>query len=76
MKRYFADGLVLLLSIFTVVVAATRDAEWKAVEDAVNKGLPKTAIETLEPIIRQSLAEKKYGEKGKNGCTLVIREGG
>jgi len=32
------------------------------VDDAVNKGLPKTAIQELEPIIAQALKDKAYPE--------------
>ncbi|MFM8571485.1 MAG: hypothetical protein ACKOAU_07805, partial [Pirellula sp.] len=35
---------------------------WKKFEEAVNQGLPKTAIETLDQIIQQALNEKAYPE--------------
>ena len=34
----------LLVAFALNLSAAPRDAEWKAVQDAVNKGLPQTAI--------------------------------
>ncbi|MBA4148174.1 MAG: hypothetical protein H0X66_08660 [Verrucomicrobia bacterium] len=75
MKRQLTIGLLILLSILTVVVAATRDAQWKKVEEAVNKGLPKSAIEALEPIIKEALAEKKYGEAVKAIARKIVLEG-
>src|SRR5688572_3305950 len=75
MKRHLTIGFLLLLSILTVVVAATREAEWKKVEEAINKGLPKSAIEALEPIIKQALAEKKYGEAVKAIARKLVLEG-
>jgi len=52
----FAFGLVSGLS------AGSRTAQWKKVEEAGAKGLPKTAIEALEPIIRDAIADKAYAE--------------
>ena len=36
------------------------DAQWKKVDEAVQQGLPKTAIESLQPILDGALAEKNY----------------
>ena len=36
------------------------DAQWKKVDEAVQKGLPKTAIEQLQPILDGAMAEKNY----------------
>ena len=36
------------------------DAQWKKVDEAVAQGLPKTAIERLQPILDGALAEKNY----------------
>ena len=50
------------LLVFSTLVAAVvfQDPRWKEVEDAMSKGLPKTAIEKLNPIITQALTDKKY----------------
>jgi uncharacterized protein YfaS (alpha-2-macroglobulin family) len=45
--------------------AGPRDEQWKAVEAAAKGQLPKTALERLEPIIQQALAEKAYPEAVK-----------
>jgi hypothetical protein len=42
--------------------AGPRDAQWKEVEDAMGKGLPKTAIEKLGPILDGAKAEKAWPE--------------
>jgi uncharacterized protein YfaS (alpha-2-macroglobulin family) len=52
-----------------------RPAAWKSVEEAVQKGLPKTAIEKLEPIIEATLAEKAYAEAIKAISTKIALEG-
>ncbi|MEI8372538.1 MAG: alpha-2-macroglobulin family protein [Planctomycetota bacterium] len=36
------------------------DAQWKKVDEAVQQGLPKTAIEQLQPILAGAMAEKNY----------------
>jgi hypothetical protein len=46
---FAAIGVVVLLAAPTVPI--DRAAQWKKVDEAVNKGLPKTAIQELEPII-------------------------
>ena len=41
-------------------VANKWDAQWKKVDEAVQQGLPKTAIERLQPILDGAMAEKNY----------------
>ncbi len=48
---------------------------WLKVEDAVNKGLPKTAIESLDPIIAGALKDKAYGEATKALVRKLVLEG-
>jgi len=55
--------------------AASRDAQWQKVNEAISKGLPKTAITELEPIIRDALAEKAYGEATKAIARKIALEG-
>ncbi len=54
---------------------ASRDSLWKEVDDAVKKGLPKTAIEKLEPIIQGALREKAFGEAAKGIARKIVLEG-
>jgi hypothetical protein len=62
--RMLLTGIIIFLIPLTVL-SAFCESEWKRVEDAVNKGLPKTAIEILDPIITAALKEKAYGEAAK-----------
>jgi hypothetical protein len=63
--------LTLGLSLF----AGPRDAQWKRVEDAINRGLPKTAITNLEPIIQETLRDKAYAEAVKAIGKKIALEG-
>lgn len=62
MKTSFLTGLFVLVVTTLSVLAGPREAQWDKVKDAVNHGLPKTAIEQLEPIIAGALADKAYAE--------------
>src|SRR5262245_2213469 len=68
----------LLLSLLFLEVmsanlqAAARDAQWKAVEEAVSKGLPRTAITNLDLIIPAALKEKAYGEAAKAIARKIV----
>ncbi|MBM3859590.1 MAG: hypothetical protein FJ395_08070 [Verrucomicrobia bacterium] len=66
---------ILCLSFLAAIVAGSRDAQWKKVDDAVNKGLPKTAIEELEPIIKGALADKAWAEAIKAIGRKIALEG-
>ena len=57
-----------------VLHSAPREKEWKEVQDAENKGLPRTAIEKLEPIIIMALKEKAYGEAAKAIAKKILLE--
>jgi uncharacterized protein YfaS (alpha-2-macroglobulin family) len=68
-------GVLALLSFASGVLAGPRDAQWKKADDAVNKGLPKTAIEELEPIIAGAMADKSYAEAIKAIGRKIALEG-
>lgn len=69
-------GLVALLFLcIPSAMGANRDSQWKAVEEAVRKGLPKTAITQLEPIIQAALKEKAYAEAAKAIGQKISLEG-
>src|SRR5215207_6445347 len=67
--------LVGMLAFPAILPAAPRDSEWKKVEDAVQKGLPKTAIEILDTIIRDALRDKAYPEAVKALARKIVLEG-
>ncbi len=64
-----------LVALAFLVAAGPRDADWKAVNDAINQGLPKTAIEKLEPIIADAISEKDYDEAIKAIAMKIAMEG-
>ena len=71
--------LAILFQFFLMpcmlLAAGKRDAMWKNVTDAESKGLPKTAIEKLGPIIEQAMAEKAYPEAIKAVARKIAFEG-
>ena len=52
-----------------------RQQAWNKVRDAMNKGLPKTAIEELKPIIAAAMREKRYAEAVKAIGQTIAFEG-
>jgi hypothetical protein len=48
---------------------------WKAVEEAVQKGLPKTAITNLDLIIPAAIKDKAHGETAKAIARKIVLEG-
>jgi len=74
--RRTALGLSFVLLVLTVaLLAAPREEQWKEVQEAVGKGLPKTAIAKLEPIIESALKDKDYDEAIKALGQKVHLEG-
>ncbi len=52
-----------------------RDPDWEKVEEAIQQGLPKTAIEHLQPIIDEALEERAYPEAIKAIAMKIALEG-
>ncbi|MCB1128083.1 MAG: hypothetical protein KDM81_16440, partial [Verrucomicrobiae bacterium] len=73
MKRILF-ALICSLAIMNTQ-GASRDADWKAVTEAAEKGLPRTAVERLQPIIDQCLAEKAWAEAVKAIALRLTYEG-
>ena len=71
--RGFAAWLVLWFAV--PAWAGSRDEQWKKVDEAVGKGLPKTAIEHLEPIIAGAMQDKAYAEALKAIAKKIALEG-
>jgi uncharacterized protein YfaS (alpha-2-macroglobulin family) len=67
--------LLACLAATWTLAAGPRDAQWKKVDDAVNKGLPKTAIEQLQPIIEAALRDRAYPEAIKAIAKKIALEG-
>lgn len=52
-----------------------RTEKWKAVDEAIKKGLPKTAITHLAPIIKSAMADGAYAEAIKAIGRKIALEG-
>jgi uncharacterized protein YfaS (alpha-2-macroglobulin family) len=74
-RPWVSIAVVTFLILQPALHAGSRDAQWKRVEEAMSKGLPKTAIEELEPIIKQALAEKAWAEAVKAITRKIALEG-
>jgi hypothetical protein len=74
MKR-FAVLLAISFAMCQFAFAGPRDAQWRAVQDAVSKGLPQSAITNLEPIIAAAMKEKAYAEATKAIGQKIALEG-
>ncbi len=76
MKRLQILILAIILGIGVgVCMAGPRDALWDQVDDAIDKGLPKTAIGILDQIIPGALADEAYAEATKAICLKIAQEG-
>ncbi len=74
-RRTFIASLATVLAVTLLIAAGPRPADWKAVNDAIGKNLPKTAIAKLEPIIAQAMIEKRYAEAIKAISMKIALEG-
>ena len=53
----------------------SKDEHWKAYEAALKKGLPKSAIKHLDPIIEKTISERDYAEAIKAVGRKISLEG-
>jgi len=75
MRKISTVGLLCLGFALQAAAAGTRDELWKKVEEAQQKGLPKTAIESLGPIMEQATREKAWAEAVKAIGRKIALEG-
>src|SRR5580658_3678709 len=68
-------ALALVMATHFSLSAAPRDDWWRRVDEAIQKGLPKTAITNLEPIIAGALKDKAYPEAAKAIAKKIVLEG-
>ncbi len=73
-KFGFASVFVLLCATWLWAAEPT-DSSWTEVQNAINQGLPKTAVEKLEPIITKAKAAKNYDEAIKAIGMKISLEG-
>jgi uncharacterized protein YfaS (alpha-2-macroglobulin family) len=63
MKKWCVLAFSLVASVVMAMPSNTiYSTQWKEADAAVEKGLPKTAIEKIEPIIQAALKDKTYAE--------------
>jgi hypothetical protein len=72
-RTWVLIGIIVGVSI-NVSLGGSRDALWSQVDSAINKGLPKTAIDLLEQIIPGALADQAYAEATKAICLKIAQE--
>jgi len=72
-RRRFAAAVMGVASF--VFVGSVPAMNWQKVYDARDKGLPKTAIEELKPIMAEALRNKRYPEAIKAITTTIAFEG-
>ncbi len=73
--RQVFTAVALFLGVSILLAASPNAADWKQVQDAINKGLPKTAIEKLDPIIQKATKSKNYDEAIKAIAMKISLEG-
>jgi uncharacterized protein YfaS (alpha-2-macroglobulin family) len=72
-RTLLATVIIGLLAV--AAMGGSRDGLWKQVDDAINRGLPKTAMEILDQIIPGALADQAYAEATKAICMKIVQEG-
>ncbi|CAN5337538.1 alpha-2-macroglobulin family protein [soil metagenome] len=70
-----AIGGLIVVAIEANPPAGSREEMWKKVDEANKKGLPKTAIKELAPIIESALKDKAYAEAIKAIAKSIALEG-
>jgi uncharacterized protein YfaS (alpha-2-macroglobulin family) len=76
MKKLLALSLLLLAGVASAAqISSAYEKMWKEVDEATGKGLPKTAIEKVEPIIQAALKDHAYAEAIRAICTKISLEG-
>src|SRR5512142_2894074 len=75
MKLFATACFLVGLLMNTSSYGASRQAEWDRVQEAIKKGLPKTAITNLEPIIQGALRDHAYAEVVKAIAQKITLEG-
>jgi len=68
-------SLVFLLSLTNTATAGPRDHLWNQVDQAIEKGLPRTAITVLDQIIPEATAEQAYAEATRAICLKITLQG-
>ncbi|MGI9475060.1 MAG: alpha-2-macroglobulin family protein [Rubripirellula sp.] len=68
-------ALSIVIGISLLYAVSPQEADWQEVNDAINRGRPKTAVEKLAPIITSAMNEKRYDEAVKAIALKIALEG-
>ena len=77
MRKLICLSLLVPFSALGVLLAALAQqpqGDWKAVQDAMNKRRPQTAIQLLEPIIKATMQANDYDEATKAIAMKIMLE--
>ncbi len=74
MRRLLLMTVGILGLATGVALGGTRDALWKQVNDAISRGLPRTAATALDQIIPGALQDQAYAEACKAICLKIVYE--
>lgn len=66
--------LTFLVLATIASAAAPREEQWRAVADAIQQGLPRTALEKLQPIVDGALQDRAWAEAAKAIGRRVVLE--
>lgn len=75
MRRVLILTAVIFGIIVSVSLAGPRDKLWAQVDDAIDRGLPRTAISILDEIIPGALQDQAHAEATKAICLKIALEG-
>ena len=76
MRKFIALALLVAFAVPVLLAAVPdREEQWKKVDEAVSKGLPKTAIAELEPIIMSAIKAKAFPEAIRAVALKISLEG-
>jgi hypothetical protein len=76
MRRIAVSAVFLgVFAALVAVAAGPRESQWKKVNEAIQKGLPKTAIDELKPIIADALREGRHAEATRAIAQTIALEG-
>ncbi|MCL4179482.1 MAG: hypothetical protein KJ072_17270 [Verrucomicrobia bacterium] len=75
MNSQFPALMAVALMTMSPIFGASRDAQWKEVDQARDQGLPQTAIDKLKPIEQAALNERAWGEAARAIALRLTFEG-
>lgn len=76
MIRAAKFAVVAALAVGAIAAVSVRDPQWTKVREALSKGLPKTALESVDPIIRSAQATGDYPQAVRAIALKIALEAG